>query len=348
MNTPTTTPADAFDAAVTAESTYVAPAATPVVDDAAAILETPVAAAPVRDASGKFAAAAPVADAAAADAEAPVEDKPAGKKPRHDPQARIDQAIARQREAERRADDAERKAREIEARTQTPRDQPAPPAPEKFPDYAAYLAQHPDASLEAWLDARDDWRDTKRETATRQQAEAARLEQTFTQRATSFSDQFAKAREADPAIESRINRDLLTVRPFSTLTAQDQAAIRAIPNPAERDRVAFLCFLADQWIDSDHAVALVEHLSDPREFQRLATLPPTQVVRELAKVEARLGAAAPLERGAAPRPTASQARPPITPLGTTPHAAADDGSDDEPVEAFIRRENTKDRKAGRL
>ena len=214
--------------------------------------------------------------------------------------------------------------------------------------YAAYLAQHPDASLEAWLDARDEWRDTKRETATRQQAEAARLEQTFTQRATSFSDQFAKAREADPAIESRINRDLLTVRPFSTLTAQDQAAIRAIPNPAERDRVAFLCFLADQWIDSDHAVALVEHLSDPREFQRLATLPPTQVVRELAKVEARLGAAAPQERGAAPRPTASQARPPITPLGTTPHAAADDGSDDEPVEAFIRRENTKDRKAGRL
>ena len=347
MDTPTITPVDAFDAAVTAESTYVAPQPSAPVDDAAAILETPVAATPARDAAGKFAVAAPAEDTA--DAEAPVaEDKPAGKKPRHDPQARIDQAIARQREAERRADDAERKAREIEART-PPRQDPAPPAaPEKFPDYAAYLAQHPDASLEAWLDARDEWRDTKRETATRQQAEAARLEQTFTQRATSFSDQFAKAREADPAIESRINRDLLTVRPFSTLTAQDQAAIRAIPNPAERDRVAFLCFLADQWIDSDHAVALVEHLSDPKEFQRLATLPPTQVVRELAKVEARLGAAAPPERGAAPRPTASQARPPITPLGTTPHAAADDGSDDEPVEAFIRRENTKDRKAGRL
>ena len=346
MDTPTITPVDAFDAAVTAESTYVAPQPSAPVDDAAAILETPVAATPARDAAGKFAVAAPAEDTA--DAEAPVtEDKPAGKKPRHDPQARIDQAIARQREAERRADDAERKAREIEART-PPRQDPAPAAPEKFPDYAAYLAQHPDASLEAWLDARDEWRDTKRETATRQQAEAARLEQTFTQRATSFSDQFAKAREADPAIESRINRDLLTVRPFSTLTAQDQAAIRAIPNPAERDRVAFLCFLADQWIDSDHAVALVEHLSDPREFQRLATLPPTQVVRELAKVEARLGAAAPQERGAAPRPTASQARPPITPLGTTPHAAADDGSDEEPVEAFIRRENTKDRKAGRL
>src|SRR5437588_648369 len=346
MDTPTITPVDAFDAAVTAESTYVAPQPSAPVDDAAAILETPVAATPARDAAGKFAVAAPAEDTA--DAEAPVaEDKPAGKKPRHDPQARIDQAIARQREAERRADDAERKAREIEART-PPRQDPAPAAPEKFPDYAAYLAQHPDASLEAWLDARDEWRDTKRETATRQQAEAARLEQTFTQRATSFSDQFAKAREADPAIESRINRDLLTVRPFSTLTAQDQAAIRAIPNPAERDRVAFLCFLADQWIDSDHAVALVEHLSDPREFQRLATLPPTQVVRELAKVEARLGAAAPQERGAAPRPTASQARPPITPLGTTPHAAADDGSEDEPVEAHIRRENAKDRKAGRL
>src|SRR5207237_7175385 len=189
--------------------------------------------------------------------------------------------VARQREAERRAGDAERKAREIEARTQTPRDQPAPAAPEKFPDYAAYLAQHPDASLEAWLDARDEWRDTKRETATRQQAEAARLEQTFTQRATSFSDQFAKAREADPAIESRINRDLLTVRPFSTLTAQDQAAIRAIPNPAERDRVAFLCFLADQWIDSYHAVELVVHLCDPREFMLLDSSTPSTEVQAI-------------------------------------------------------------------
>src|SRR5207253_58351 len=235
MDTPTITPVDAFDAAVTAESTYVAPQPSAPVDDAAAILETPVAATPARDAAGKFAVAAPAEDTA--DAEAPVaEDKPAGKKPRHDPQARIDQAIARQREAERRADDAERKAREIEART-PPRQDPAPAAPEKFPDYAAYLAQHPDASLEAWLDARDEWRDTKRETATRQQAEAARLEQTFTARATTFSAQFAKARDADPAIESRINRDLLTVRPFSTLTAQAQAAIRAIPNPAAHDRV---------------------------------------------------------------------------------------------------------------
>src|SRR5207253_2670086 len=169
MDTPTITPVDAFDAAVTAESTYVAPHPSAPVDDAAAILETPAAAPPARGAAGKFAVAAPAEDTA--DAEAPVaEEKPAGKTPRHDPQARI--------------------------------------------------------------------------------------EQTITQRATSFSYQFAKAREADPAIESRINRDLLTVRPFSTLTAQDQAAIRAIPNPAERDRVAFLCFLADQWIDSDHAVAL--------------------------------------------------------------------------------------------
>src|SRR5205823_14916121 len=118
MDTPTITPVDAFDAAVTAESTYVAPAATPIVDDAAAILEAPVVATPARDAAGKFAAAAPAQDAAAADADAVAEAKPeVAKKPRHDPQARIDQAIARQREADRRAEEAARRAPEIQAGT---------------------------------------------------------------------------------------------------------------------------------------------------------------------------------------------------------------------------------------
>ena len=132
-----------------------------------------------------------------------------------------------------------------------------------------------------------------------------------------------------------------------TLTREDKAIIAALPKP-QQDQFAFLCFLADQWIDSDHAVALLEYVSDPHAFQRLATLPPDQVIRTLARVEAGF-AAAPGSSGPVAKPSASQAHPPIKPLGSAPRAPdADDGSDDEPFESFLRRENAKDRKAGRL
>lgn len=348
VETPTVDP---FDAAITSESNYVEkPASEPIEVD------EPAAPAKPRAADGKFAKAEEPAE----EAEKPaVDDKrPTNAEARKDPQARIRQQVWDQREAERRADAAERRAADAERREQertrelaalkAPAKPAEPPKPDKFPTYAVYLESHPDAALEDYMDARDDWRDTRRDAKTRETTEAERAETTFRQKASTFGERFAEAAKADPDIEQRIDRELLSVRPYSSLTAQDKELIRNIPDPATRDLVAFRCFLADQWIDSEHAVQLLEHLSDAKQFQRLATLPPNHVIRELAKFEAGLGAAFRKDSGPAPRPSASQANAPIKPLGTSPHGAADEGSDDEPFEKFFQRENARDRKAGRL
>lgn len=343
MEPQTETPiVDAFDAAITAESNYVEPktaSTDATLDDTAQT---------VRDDKGRFAPTKP-AEAKADEAET-VEAKVA--KPRNDPQARIDQAIARQRETER--ENARLKADLDAARRNATVSQPAAPAapvtPERFPRFDEWSTAHPDKGHDDYLDARDEWRDTRRETQARAQQEHAQREQAFATRAAGFSDRYAAAREADPDIANRIDQKLLTAKPFSTLTPEDRALISKIPDARQREEFAFLCFLADQWIDSDHAVALLEHVSDPKEFQRLATLPPNQVIRELARFEAGLAAASDKEsRGSVAKPSASQAHPPFKPLGSAPRTPeADDGAEDEPIESFIRRENVKDRKSGRL
>jgi hypothetical protein len=328
------TAAAAFDAAVTSESTAPEPEIDHVTEAAKA----------ARGANGRF--AAPDVETTA---------KP-DKKPRHDPQARVADAVAKQREAERRAEQAEQRAQALEQERR-----PAPPAPpraeaapapaapaEKFPRFDAWSATHPEATHDDYLDARDEWRDVRTETVQRDRADTAQRTQAFETRASTFGQRYAEAVQADATLSQRINPQLLTAKPLSTLTREDKAIISAIPDKAQRDQFAFLCFLADQWIDSDHAVALLEHVSDPREFQRLATLPPDQVIRTLARLEAGF-AAAPGSRGPVAKPQASQAHPPIKPLGSAPRSPdADDGSDDEPFEKFLTRENAKDRKAGRL
>lgn len=283
---------------------------------------------------------------AAADPKPAAVEKPAEKKPRNDPQARIDQMRAKQteaerraHEAERRAEDAERRARDLAAATrQQPPAAAAPPQADKFPDYATYLQSHPEASLEQWLDDRDTWRDERRDAQIRERTEAERLDTTFKTKASTFGERFAQAAKADPDLKDRINERLLGVKPYSTLTAEDKAIIRAIPDPMERERVAFECFLADQWIDSEHAVALLEHLSDPKEFQRLVTLPPNQVIRELTKLETRLSAAP--DRGPAPdaKPVTSKAPPPVQPLRSSPHVSDDEPGDDADDDTWARWE----------
>lgn len=336
---------DVFDTSVVVESNErVAVAPVEIDADAAEPVEPP---AKPRDEHGQFAKAG----------EKPVEEP--AKKPRNDPQARIDQAIARQRDAERRADDAERRARDVEARaTREPAKEPVKaaikPKTDEFPSFAAWVEQHPDAN-----ESDDPLRDYNkahyahmREQERQQEADqkvTEQNEQTFKVKAAAFSERLDKAIEADKEVLSRINPRLMQVRPYGQLTKADKDLIRAIADPVERDRVAFECFLAEQWIDSDHAVPILEYLSDPKEFQRLATLPPNAVIRELAKREAGFTAASPKDSGpVVESKPASKAQPPIKPLGGAPRVPDDEGSEEEPVESFIRRENSKDRKAGRL
>ena len=104
-------------------------------------------------------------------------------------------------------------------------------------------------------------------------------------------------------------------------------------------------FLVEQVFQSEHPKDLLLHLSNLEEVQRLATLPPAQVIRELAKFEAHLDAAP--AHGPAPI-AVSHAKRPIQPLGTS-HvtASGDPPGDDESFEKHAAYYNALDRKQRR-
>lgn len=271
-----------------------------------------------------------------AETPAPVADPEKPAKPRNDPQARIDQAIARQRDAERRAEQAEQRARDLEARTK-PVEAPKPVTEDPEPD-PANLQTYPEGQYDrkfikdqARWEARQEFKAAR--AAQEQQDAAARHEDAFKAKVQVFGTRLAEAAKADTDLMTRIDQRLLGARPLSLLNAADKQALKSIPDPTERDQWAFRCFLADQWIDSDHAIAILEHLSDPQTFQRFATLPPNQVIRELAKLEAR-ASAAPVPDSAPAPVQKSKAPPPVDPVGSSPHSGTaeepgDDASDDE-------------------
>ena len=99
-------------------------------------------------------------------------------------------------------------------------------------------------------------------------------------------------------------------------------------------------------MDSPHGIQILQWLSaHPDESQRISTLHPAETYREMGKLEARLEAAP----SRASARVVSNAKPPIRPVGTSPHqtdafAVSDDTSFDE----HFRRMNASDRARGRL
>lgn len=99
-------------------------------------------------------------------------------------------------------------------------------------------------------------------------------------------------------------------------------------------------------ITQDDGPELLLYLSDhPDLAQRLVTLPPIAQIVELGKISGRLAAAH--DRGTVTSPIPSKASAPITPLGGGASASYDEGSDDEPLEAFVKRENERERRRAR-
>jgi hypothetical protein len=321
--------ADAFDALLVGEppaAVAEAPVETPV--------ETPAVEPKARDDKGRFAAKEKPAEPPAELPEPEVTDEAAPEaakkaKPRDDPQARIDQVIARQREAERRAMEAAERADKAERELQALRAPKTEAAkPETFPNYQTYLQTNPNASLEDWLDARDEWRDTRRDAAlSARAAEAKRLE-TFNQHFEKFTERVAG-----------LDHDTLARIEPKLLYGPQAIPISALP-PGQQP--TFGNFLAEIVLKSEHPKDLLLHLSDRTIVQRLATLPPDDVIRELARFEARLEAA---DSGPVPmaKPSVSQAKKPIQPLGSSPQAPdPNEVDDDTPVEQWITKRNAHD------
>ena len=262
------------------------------------------------------AAPAEVSPAEVSPADAP----PVKAKRRSDPTEAVKSAVAKQREAERRADAAEAR---VQALVQPIEEKPTPgggdwarfkkipgvPALENFDAYEDYSM-----AMSAFVaDVRHHERDAERASA----YQAHQNQQAKDAQTSQWNNRLVEAREQDPAFDSSLNPETPMSLPMQHLAMESPQGIQIL-----------------QWLSAN-----------PKESQRISSLHPAETYREMGKLEARLEAA-PLRASAR---AVSNAKPPIRPLGTSPHvndafAVTDEMSFDE----HFRRANAADRASGRL
>lgn len=287
---------------------------------------------PARNEKGQFAAKAVEADTL-------VDAKPtAEKKPRNDPQARIDELTRLRREAERERDQLRA---ELEAARQPKA--PAPPTVTDAEPDPTDLTKYPEGQYDRKYVA-----DQARWSARQElQAQAEQRE-----RESALEAQTRQRVDRERAIGERITKSFSTeddVRAFADQHASFLGMKRfSLLTEAERKVAKAGNIVAEVFfqVDPDHPRELIEELAKPEIRQRIATLPPEQMFRELAKLDARLGTAH--VPASVPAPPVSKAKPPIRPVESSPVASDPyDLADDLSPEEYIRRANARERAARR-
>lgn len=243
------------------------------------------------------------------------------RKPRNDPQARIDQVIAKQKEVERERDQL--RAELDAARRPVAPVQPQPPTvqattdAEPNPDDAT---KYPQGQYDrAYLKDQARW-EARQEYAQQRQADDDRRakaygEQTARQQAAAWDAKVAKVRAETPDWETRFK----PTTPFN---------------------MAVMPWLAQQ----DDGPQVLLYLSDHQDLaQRLVALPPISVIAELGKIQARLEAAS---RGPVSEPRVSHASAPIRPLAGGESSTDPSSGEEETFDQLYERDQ-KRRKAGR-
>lgn len=229
-------------------------------------------------------------------------------------------------------------------------------AAEKFPKYAEWLQQGNDGELEDWVDARDDWKGAKATAANAVESERREQSTRFTAVAHTFNERMAPALKEDPTFYERIDPRLTDTPPMSALP------------PGMKPTLGN--FLVEQVMKSEYPAELLEHLSDKKVSQRLVTLQPGDIIREITRFELTLGGAAVRTSGPAAGATAdddedadegservaaaatltSRAHPPAKPVRGSSHEHV--SPDDEPGESasdddWYRWQKKQDAKAAR-
>lgn len=97
--------------------------------------------------------------------------------------------------------------------------------------------------------------------------------------------------------------------------------------------------------DSEIGPEMLEHLSNHQTLaQRISTLHPAEVAREMGKIEGQLSAKPAASSGTAVPPVISSAKRPVQPVGGSQKQVSDDDADEEdlPIEEFISRGNKRE------
>lgn len=277
---------------------------------------------------------APPADAVDAP---PAEVKP---NPRKDPRARVEQATATAAEAKRERDEAKAEAAELKTRLaalearQAPKVEPtkpvlppveAKPTVDQFDNYEDFVE-----ARARWA-SRQEWNE-REQLRLEHQASQAR-EHTVREVDRQFSERYNAVLAEDPDFPSKVDPRLLNTPRSGVLKDPSQAT--------------FGNFLVERVFKAAHPKEMLLHLSDIATVQRLATLPPDEVIGELAYFDRSIGAASP--SGPAPiAPPVSKAKAPIQPLGSS-HVTAPDAEpgDDAPIEQHIKYWNNAEKKQKR-
>jgi hypothetical protein len=249
---------------------------------------------------------------------------------RRNPRAAVQAAVAKQREAERRAEAAEAR---LESLTQAPsaptQAGPPPESAPTTPDWARYKAMpaapkadqfenYDDytAALATFVtDARQHEYETRREVYFKESAEREAHDAHTAQ----WQERLAQARADNPDLDDTLDPDVPMSHPMQYLAMESPVGIQ-----------------------------LLQYLSANKDdAQRMSTLHPAEVYREMGKLEERLTAAPAPSRGSAQ--AISHAKPPIQPLGSSPHTPDPMAvTDDLSFEEHFKRMNASDRKHGRL
>jgi hypothetical protein len=271
------------------------------------------------------------------------------KKDRRSLQAKIDGAVAKQREAERRAEAAERELTQYRqpARTEPTKAEPQYTRPKPTEDEVGTTYKTYPEFIEALQDWKLEQRDAQQAIETQRRESAQRHES----HATKFSERIQKAEEADPQYWSKISPAVANLTPS---TAYDPADVRRAREAAYRGDPTARSFLssielADLIFDSDSSTDLMAHFSaNDHDLQRLSTLPPKLIAREIGRLEASFSRPAAADSGPAPTRVISSAPAPIKPVGTS--ASPGDPNpleDDLDMDEHIRVMNARDRKKAR-
>jgi hypothetical protein len=308
---------DQIQASLDLSSDDAPPAETP--DSPTDEVATPDAA--VEASEAETAAPREATDEPAADSEAK---KTTKQRRRKDATAAVQVAIGKQREAERRASEAEGRLAAMTAA----RPDPATPATPPQPDWARYKKM-PGAPQVDKFEQYDDYtvalttfvmdrRSQEQATLAAYDASHAAEQEADRLRDAGWQTRLQEARASDPTFDDHLNAETPMSMPMQHLTME---------SPVGTELLRYLSAHQD-------------------ESQRLSTLHPVEVYREMGKLEERLGAASEA-RGSAP--VVSHAKPPIKPLGSSPHTPdADAVTDEMSFDEHFRRMNATDRKHGRL
>jgi hypothetical protein len=294
-----------------------------------------------RDEQGRFKAKAAKADGGVDETPEPekAEPEPVKKaKPREDPEARISQSVARQREAERRAEAAERKAAELEARLRTPEpaktERPSAPPADRFPRFEQWMGENPDKTHDDYLDARDEHNRSKYIAEAQEHQRRYAAQRQRQELSANFSKALDAAVKAEPEFLSSIADDVLNLPTMDSLRQGER------PNGWH--------FVGEELLRSDEPRRLMRHWTEhPDEFQALASLPPREITRKITRLEAQLDAA-PETRSAPPAPVISHAKPPVRRVPGSPiTSSTEPDPDDENLDKHIGFYNAREGRRGR-